>query len=793
MRAAGYLPAARVIKKCILQYLIYPPLGKKLYISIWMLCLCFVATGQNFYNITHTSGYQTIGNISVKVTPIRGASSQPTYTCGAGPYQIGVGNPPGYPDGYTFQFSTAVRQVRFRIAASEPGEDISFSLNGNPYLLTNSDVSNYVYFNCGTQNGYAISSRGTLEFTNMLGNNTSMVTIDDSIVSVSIQNVDYSAGSMIGVDFLVDTVVNIKGFTDTLLCAGDTMDIKYYITGTYAPNNTFTFQMSDTAGIFTNPYVLKVLPAVTSGEVRIPAPAMPSGKGYRIRVVSSNPQFISEPTAPIAIGNPPIGLISNTGPVCKDSYAQLQYRSFSHITEVRWSRPGQPAFSKLQFHPFLNVQMSDSGLYIGEMEDYGCLIYDTTRLTVYPIPINILGSNNSPVCEQDTISITANERGAGVQNVWFYPSGASDTVNDVTILKAKPADSGMYVLQTTMNGCTAQDSVFVKVKKQPHPGLRDIAACVTDSLVLRIDDTTSGAVYEWSGPAGYYSNSKDTVIKQISGLLNGNYVVKVTADGCTAIDTMQVNVKPLPPVPVAADIKPMCAGETLILAADNTMMGVVYTWTGPGGFSAAGSSISVGDTKVSHTGLYTITANLNGCMTIDTVSALVKYKPIIPVAAANTPLYTGETLKLQLTNHEQGMAYQWAGPDGFTSNLLHPEIPYIGHRHTGTYTVTASADGCISSGIVLVQVFDKAEPGYLVLYPSPNNGNFSIKGSLGADQYISLKVMNAIGQKLHSEIVPVSGAVFEHHVNLAGKLASGIYTLRIGIDGRLVSLKFMVK
>ncbi len=72
-------------------------------------------------------------------------------------------------------------------------------------------------------------------------------------------------------------------------------------------------------------------------------------------------------------------------------------------------------------------------------------------------------------------------------------------------------------------------------------------------------------------------------------------------------------------------------------------------------------------------------------------------------AGSNSPLCTGNNLLLTATT-VSGASYAWTGPNGFTSPLQNPTISNVGVNRSGTYTVTASLNGCSSTSAVVVTV-----------------------------------------------------------------------------------------
>jgi uncharacterized delta-60 repeat protein len=64
-----------------------------------------------------------------------------------------------------------------------------------------------------------------------------------------------------------------------------------------------------------------------------------------------------------------------------------------------------------------------------------------------------------------------------------------------------------------------------------------------------------------------------------------------------------------------------------------------------------------------------------------------------PTASSNSPVCVGNSLNLSATT-VTGATYSWTGPNGFTSTLQNPVIGGVAAAAAGTYSVTATANGC---------------------------------------------------------------------------------------------------
>jgi len=177
-----------------------------------------------------------------------------------------------------------------------------------------------------------------------------------------------------------------------------------------------------------------------------------------------------------------------------------------------------------------------------------------------------------------------------------------------------------------------------------------------------IDLTATGTTpfsYSWTGSA-YTAATED-----ISGINAGTYTVVVT-DGSGCKDTVPYTVTDPPAiVAIATNTSPACPGGSVIITGNSSTAGVTYTWTGPGGFTFAGSTFTIDPLSFTDTGAYYVTATIGGCSSAATATTVIAD----PATAVITP--TGPTTVCQKdtvtldANTGVGYTYQWI-KDGAT-------------------------------------------------------------------------------------------------------------------------------
>ncbi len=78
------------------------------------------------------------------------------------------------------------------------------------------------------------------------------------------------------------------------ICSGNVFKVKYPIKGVFKEGNEFIAQLSDKNGSFANPIKIGSIATALNNTIYTIVPEVPDGNGYRIRVVSTQPELIGE-------------------------------------------------------------------------------------------------------------------------------------------------------------------------------------------------------------------------------------------------------------------------------------------------------------------------------------------------------------------------------------------------------------------------------------------------------------------------------------------------------------------
>ena len=195
--------------------------------------------------------------------------------------------------------------------------------------------------------------------------------------------------------------------------------------------------------------------------------------------------------------------------------------------------------------------------------------------------------------------------------------------------------------------------------------------------------------FSYNGNPSIIINSDATGNYTLSGLSAGNYTNFTLSPAdcpiCELIDNTVINlVDPNAPFVDAGNNQTLCEGDETALTADNPQ-GAIISWDN-------GVTDGVNFTPLVGNTTYTVTANLDNCISTDIVSITVNP---LPQVDAGPPLSICEGESAML-NGSGANSYTW--DNGVTNGVSF--IP----DQTTTYTVTGNSSGCTATDQVQVTI-----------------------------------------------------------------------------------------
>ncbi len=448
------------------------------------------------------------------------------------------------------------------------------------------------------------------------------------------------------------------------------------------------------------------------------------------------------------------------------------------------------------------------------------------RVLIRPFLVN-LGQDRA-VCEGANINGTT----AGAASYLWSTSDTTSSINANV--------SGQYVLAvTSIDGCVGTDTINLLVQPLPivNIGPADTAGC--GSVLL--DAGNPGAQYAWSN-GGQAQTQLFTA--------NGTYSVNVTnPSGCTASDTINVNILPEPLVNLGPDVTgcdeatldagAFPAGYTFLWNTNATTQTIRVTQTnqysvtvtdtagcqgtddiivsvlpGPvvnlggdrtgcdslvldaGNFNSYTWSTQATSRRITvkTAGTYSVSVlDNNGCPGADTVAITIEENP----RASWSANWTSAT-DVQFTNTSTpsgaGVSYLWDfGDGGSTSTLANPSHSYAtaGNYIVSLTVTTTSCGSDDAERLIGTALEDELFGRSITLFPNPSNGIFALGISGLKAQELHITVSDVTGKTIMEfhEAQRINGN-FEQVIDLSGH-AEGVYMVTV-FDGQRYARKKMI-
>ncbi|HEU4717814.1 MAG TPA: PKD domain-containing protein [Bacteroidia bacterium] len=364
-------------------------------------------------------------------------------------------------------------------------------------------------------------------------------------------------------------------------------------------------------------------------------------------------------------------------------------------------------------------------------DNNGCSV-NATALITQQSNIVLATSITGEACFGDSngsISVTPSG-GTGPYVFSWSSGGASATENNLP--------PGNYTVTVTdQNGCVQSDTFFVT---EPPPLI--VNASSAQSTVCTGQNTTVSASISGGSPSYTYSWSPGNLpflSYTFAPTASGTYTMNVTdANGCSASDSVSVNVSPAPVPQFAASDSSAC--EMLCVDfTNNTSGATAYTW-----YFGDGDSSNVFSPTHCYTspGNYNVTlyaANGGGCSASVVYSNLIHVYPSPHADFLATPATTTILQPvISFTDTSSGaITWWWNFGDGIGSSFS--QDPVYTYTNTGEYYVTLTVTnsyGCTDTAGAFVYI-NEEESFYAPNTFTPNgdgiNDVFTPKGT-GIDE-----------------------------------------------------------
>lgn len=664
------------------------------------------AVAQTFYPVTHTTGTQVVGGVSVTVTNSTGRTNfTPGYYCSAGPYYIGVTQP----GGYLHNFAPGVTHIRLSITDFQFEDTVRVNVNGSTYPITTAMLSDYSCADLGGPannmnvfNGQIVNTLGggarrdvTVVFSTSPGYVNSVEVLHDR-VNTNANGVDYS------LEFALDTCLQKfdAWTTDTIQCSR--RDLHLY--ATQFPNTTYTWTAPGSpvwvpSNTVDNP-VVKTLPLLTADGNYI-VTATRGVCTYKDTVVVAVKQTPGTPASPITY----------KGPKCagdKDTVSFVSSLIAGGTTYI--IKPSGTVIAcnippLLNFIELPNIQLADQGTYQGFSKSTEGCYTDTFSLFVSLSPQAQADFSPNAVygCDEDSVIFTDMSNGVNSWK-WYFGDGNTSTLDNP--VHKYPPSSGTYPVKLVVSNGTCSDSVTKQIVLN-HPLVADITAnadSICQGLLITFTNNSTATpatlpTYRWDFKDGDTSDLYNVthVFKYY-----GVYDVEMTITdylGCKKTAIKRIVVDSLGSANFLSD-SVICAGESIKFLGDYSTIGGTYAEWNFGDGHTIKDKFTI-EHAYDNAGTYNVQLTANYRICPDTTynqNVYVKPYPNIDLGKDTSLCPDGNPFIIKdfINASSPGVKWRWNTETKDTGS-------FINVHHPGKYAVTVDLDGCSATDTIEVK------------------------------------------------------------------------------------------
>lgn len=468
---------------------------------------------------------------------------------------------------------------------------------------------------------------------------------------------------------------------------------RYATTNPYSSNNWIHFVFTNT-GTSQKAYINGVLSSsvTQSGTLRINNDSLYIGtrylfgsksqyfKGKLDEIVIWNRSLSSTEISSLYLNTSTQSLIENqdTTIQCGSSFMLQAKAGYTYL----WT-PSLGLSNNTIQNPMVSTKQNTT--YVLKATKSGCDTYDTIQINVVQPTISVTRIDTS--CAGDSVKLQA----SGAQS---YAWQANPTLSDTSIAKpyAKPTIPTKYKLFATVNGCTVIDSVTIRmISPFTVNATADTSICVGDTLRLQ---ATGASFYAWS-PKVFISDTAVYNPKVYPNSISKYYVVG-RKGGCNAIDSVTVNINPLPVLNI--DDAVLCTPVSGFVPNVLQQANVASVLWNPSTYLSANNVITptINPTQSIAYGVRAFSAN--GCSVLDSVKITLA-NGINVFAGVDTALCIGDTIQLMASG---AASYTWYPKIAISdTSIVNPKVyPIV----TQKYYVTGHAGTCQSTDSIIVVV-----------------------------------------------------------------------------------------
>jgi hypothetical protein len=401
----------------------------------------------------------------------------------------------------------------------------------------------------------------------------------------------------------------------------------------------------------------------------------------------------------------PAPVISGADTVCAEDLDVIYSTALMAGHSYAWTVTGGTITSGQNTHS-ITIEWGAAGTgSVGVTETIdatGCLVSATFSVVINALPVPAITGQGS-VCEFYTGAGYSTAMVAGNSYTWVVTGGtitAGQGTDSITVSWGTQGLGLVEVTETTAEGCTDTDELYVSINFQPSPVITGTASVCANSTGHVYSTThTPGNTYTWVVSGGTITSGAGTNSITVDWGIAGAGTVDLnvtTSNGCTAnAQTISVTINALPAVFNVTGGGSFCANTNgVAVGLDGSVTGVNYTLYINGTATSTvvggtGSAISFGMQTTAGTYTVVATVTATGCTLPMGGSALVSITPVptITVQPLNAYVDEGSNATFTVTAaNATGYVWQMSLNSGTSWNPL-ANGPEFSGVSTNTLTV----------------------------------------------------------------------------------------------------------
>ena len=622
------------------------------------------------------------------------------------------------------------------------------------------------------------------------------------------------------------------GITQAFACAGNNISIPITAAGYVDAANSFTVQLSDANGSFTNAVTIGSTTSLVSGNITATVPAGLNGSGYKARVVSSNPSRISSDLVSVTVNSIPNAAASITQPTCASTTGTINVTSPSAAGltySIGGAYQSSTTFSGLQAGTY-NVSVQNGA---------GCSSAQATSVTVNPQPIvpgvttvagqvnvcNVIGTGNA-------VSYTASAQGATTYT-WTLPpntvlvSGQGTATISVQFLSGFTAQPNKQLRVVASTICGANALRIFQLTAQYPTTPRTIVASTSNvcpsigtnvPITFRVPKVFGAANYIWTAqsgttnithPNGLGENDTLITVTFASNFTTSSITVQTTNDcGTSALRSILVSRNsPTPPGLISGPTN-VCQysgpnGINAVYSLNAVLAVDTYTWTVPSGatdVSGQGTNTISFRYPAGYTGGSISVTATNGCGT--SAARTLNVTRLLPATPGNIDVINTSGCPNREYSYSiaampsNTVSLEWSVPNGgqivsgqgtrtivvsYSSGVVDGQVSVRGISNCGASTYKNSIvklapcpAGPTTAPVTKGLPIAASNPMEVKVFPNPTTSNFNLQVITADQQEVVVRILDVQGRFIKS----VKVAPYQT-VNLGAELKAGSYMLEV--------------